>query len=53
MALKYYGKEDPKVYGMVIGGYTTIVLRDLNMIEDLYIAKNKYFDKHDKTYFNF
>eukprot|EP00350_Pseudokeronopsis_sp_OXSARD2_P001575 CAMPEP_0170540938 /NCGR_PEP_ID=MMETSP0211-20121228/828_1 /TAXON_ID=311385 /ORGANISM="Pseudokeronopsis sp., Strain OXSARD2" /LENGTH=68 /DNA_ID=CAMNT_0010843505 /DNA_START=288 /DNA_END=494 /DNA_ORIENTATION=+ len=23
------------------------------MVEELYVAKNKYFDKHDKTYLSF
>eukprot|EP00350_Pseudokeronopsis_sp_OXSARD2_P014143 CAMPEP_0170549972 /NCGR_PEP_ID=MMETSP0211-20121228/8042_1 /TAXON_ID=311385 /ORGANISM="Pseudokeronopsis sp., Strain OXSARD2" /LENGTH=111 /DNA_ID=CAMNT_0010856231 /DNA_START=158 /DNA_END=493 /DNA_ORIENTATION=+ len=54
MAFNNFQKQGPpSVFGFVLGGYLALMISDLDMIEDLYINKNKFFDKHEKTYLNF
>eukprot|EP00350_Pseudokeronopsis_sp_OXSARD2_P001737 CAMPEP_0170543848 /NCGR_PEP_ID=MMETSP0211-20121228/2822_1 /TAXON_ID=311385 /ORGANISM="Pseudokeronopsis sp., Strain OXSARD2" /LENGTH=128 /DNA_ID=CAMNT_0010847341 /DNA_START=177 /DNA_END=563 /DNA_ORIENTATION=+ len=45
----YFGDSDPKVYGMAMLGEPVLVIRDAEMIEELYINKNKFFDKHPRN----
>mmetsp|Transcript_9545 Transcript_9545/g.9149 ORF Transcript_9545/g.9149 Transcript_9545/m.9149 type:complete len:179 (+) Transcript_9545:28-564(+) len=49
----FFGDYDPKVYGVVILGLVSIRIRDPVMLEELYVSKNKFYDKHffDKQLF--
>jgi hypothetical protein len=39
----------PPVYGFAFFKSATIVIADPNIIEELYVSKNRYFDKHPRV----
>jgi hypothetical protein len=47
----YYKNEKtvPEIVGMVLGTKVALTINSPEIAEDIFVAKNKYFDKHPKT----
>lgn len=41
-----FGDNQPGIFGMFLAFYPTIMISDLDMMNELYQTKNKIFDKH-------
>lgn len=50
VAKVYFDGEPPSVYGFCLLKSTAIIISDPKMIEELYVTKNKYFDKSPRVY---
>lgn len=46
----YYGDKTPGAFGFVFWKEVTLVISDPEILEVLYVKKNKYFDKHPRVY---
>lgn len=46
----YFGDDQPGVFGFCFQKYPTLVISDPAILEELYVNKNKYFDKHPRIY---
>jgi cytochrome P450 len=45
-----FGGEVPPIYGFCYQKQPTLVISDPLLLEQLYVQKNKYFDKHPRIY---